>query len=168
MRPKRPHAAFGHHHRPVSWTPSKIPYGGFSPVRLQATAFQRVPSDLSFEPSFADFGYAVLFLPCPWAFARLIAGRPSPSVIGRRSPRALRSAGVLLSLGILATTARSASLARPADFTGCLSLYRGPFCVRPSQLSLPILLSVPPSLRRWAEPGPSRYVLDPCQASPYL
>jgi hypothetical protein len=65
MRPKRPHAAFGHHHRPVSWTPSKIPYGGFSPVRLQATAFQRVPSDLSFEPSFADFGYAVLFLPCP-------------------------------------------------------------------------------------------------------
>jgi hypothetical protein len=56
MRPKRPHAAFGHRHRPVSWTPSKIPYGGFSPVRLQATAFQRVPSDLSFEPSFADFG----------------------------------------------------------------------------------------------------------------
>src|SRR5206468_1448114 len=50
-----------------------------SPVRLQARHFRVSLPVARLDAPSPTLGYVVLFLPSPWAFARLIAGRPSPS-----------------------------------------------------------------------------------------
>lgn len=96
---------------PLKFRTAGFPQYGFKPQHFRTSlpvSRLNVPSPI--------LGYAVLLLPSPWAFARLIAGRPSPSRIDCRSPRVLRSARVIISTSLIATTTRSASLPRPADF----------------------------------------------------
>jgi hypothetical protein len=136
----------------VSYRPSKIPYGGFSPVRLQATVRFRqcVPSGCPFERTFADSGLRDPYgSHAPGLFARLIVGRSSPSVISHRCPRVLCSEQVILS--------RSSSLLRPdppvcraARFRPLGFMPLWPSCDRPSLLSPSHFRGVPSSIRRRA------------------
>jgi hypothetical protein len=64
---------------PLKFRTVGFPQYGFKPRPLRAS----LPVLRLNAPS-PTLGYTVLFLPCPWAFARLIAGRPSPS---SRPPR---------------------------------------------------------------------------------
>ena len=113
-------------------SPLKFRTAGFPQYGLKSRPFRAsLPVSRLDAPS-PTLGYVVLFLPSPWASARLITGSPSPSRIGRHDPRVLRSARVLMSTSIIATTTRSAGLPRPADFTG-LAYTAGPVATdRPS------------------------------------
>ena len=90
--------------------PSKIPYGGFSPVRLQDSG-----TDLSCETSFPVAGFDVSFSAHSATRSLTPVGQRHVGTIltsagHAAAPRVLCSARVMLSLGIIATTARSASL----------------------------------------------------------
>jgi len=82
----------------VSSAPSKIPYGGFSPVRLQ-TGCQKRPS-----PSRDDFDAStVAFSAVPVYFrSRTCVRRHSQLLTPHACPVALGSAAVLLSAGLIA------------------------------------------------------------------
>ena len=99
--------------------PSKIPYGGFSPVRLQEDALLQGPSERprltlhSPRPGFSTF--------LRQADTAIKQGRLEPATAStipsvlppsrdRTFPRVLCSARVMLSTGLIATTTRSASL----------------------------------------------------------
>ena len=110
-------------HGYVSSAPPKIPYGEFSPVRLQAEAFQPGPARTTagvklrvhMPPTAARFDRAFV----PWRPSCLMVGivsQPASSRTGDRlGPRVLHSAR-FCSPRILATTTRSADLGGSPGF----------------------------------------------------
>src|SRR6516165_2173614 len=110
-------------HGHVSSAPPKIPYGEFSPVRLQAETFQPGPARTT-----AGVKHRVRILPTAARFVRaFVAWRPSCLVVGiisqpassrtgdRLGPRVLRSARFCYPR-LHATTTRSADLGRSPGF----------------------------------------------------
>jgi hypothetical protein len=126
----------------VSSTPSKIPYGGFSPVRLQ-TGIQPQPSS---EATSSGLYAARSPGPC-CGVASFEAGRPSPVTSsrspGQSGPEALGSpAGYVVPPGHRLLWPHPSLSASPAD----LSISTAGLCLRPRPRGSP-LYSACPSLR---------------------
>jgi hypothetical protein len=116
--------ANGHHAiHPVSSAPSKIPYGGFSPVRLQAGCQLRPsPPDGGFDATTVEVSSVrVLFRSraCARRHSRPLTPLPCPEALGSASGSAIRRPHRLLWPHPSFCHAPPVSLIFPADLARC-------------------------------------------------
>ena len=132
----------------VSSAPSKIPYGGFSPVRLQTS-----------QPAVIFRGMAsprYRLLPPAWTFTHFLFGylglRPIQTC--RTSSQTRPSSGPWLRRRLFCPLASSLTMATSALLRATPGLCSYPQRSRPAEgphFYLPELADVPPSLLRWLQ-----------------